>query len=133
MKHFLLLNFLLAFAAFAYAQKGKPVKIIDPGELYSTYEFTEDEKAELKKQVKEAEYDKILNHYTEKKWPAGIDDLNERTDNPDKIKQYKVWIIATLQDKYVLKIPSAKNKHMPDEMVDDFDFYFVIGKSGVEN
>ncbi len=33
---------------------------------------------------------------------------------------------------YVIKIPYAANSHMPDDMRAYYDFYFVMGKNGVE-
>ncbi|HXH20355.1 MAG TPA: hypothetical protein VNJ07_14865 [Chitinophagales bacterium] len=131
MKYLFCIMGVLVFFTPAFAQKGKAAKILDAGELYSTYEFSEDEKEAIKKQVKPAEFEKIMSYHTEDNWPDGIDNLDERLDLAEKMQEYNVVIIASLEDIYVLRVTPSKNKHMPDAMMTSHDFYFVIGRAGV--
>src|SRR5258706_16453643 len=46
--------------------------INNPGQLYSTYKFTEPEKETIKKQVSSYEFEKVLKYCNEGSWPSGI-------------------------------------------------------------
>lgn len=109
-------------------------KIIHSGDLYSTYNLKENatELAKLEAQVPASLVKEILDNSTESSWVEGIATLDARNRNRAIIADYIVYKVAELSDAYVLVIPFAKNKQMPSEMRSDKDFYFVIGKNGVE-
>lgn len=109
-------------------------KIINSGDLYSTYNIKENatELAKLKAQVPASLVNDILENSMEGSWVEGIATLDARNKNRAMIADYVVYKVAELSDAYVLAIPAVKNKNMSSEMRSDKDFYFVIGKKGVE-
>jgi hypothetical protein len=116
-------------AHFVFAQK---VTITDPGALYSTFTWDNDkQKTTLAKQVSENELNNILKHGTENGWPQGIASLDNRNKKREDMKKYTATQIAKVEDFCVLKIASAQNQYMPDDMRANYDFYFVISQSGV--
>lgn len=119
-------------ATTAFSQKAKPIKIVDPGELYSTYDLQQTEKDEISKQVKSGEYEYILTHCNEDSWPEGINTLDERLENVEAIKNYKAFKVAKLDAIYVVKIPAKDNKKIKGDMKPEHDFYFIIGEKGIE-
>lgn len=123
---------LLSCVSNVFAQKAKPVKIIDPGELYSTYELLQTEKDEIYKQVNPAEYEQILKYCTEESWPEGINTLDERLAHVDGILSYKIFKVAELDESFILKIPAKQNSKMKGDLKPKHDFYFIISKKGVE-
>jgi len=117
----------------AVAQEKQTAFITDPGELYSTFEFSASEKVELVNILGSEKFGSIDNACREDRWPAGISTLSERTERKEQIRNYYVVLVATLRDKSILEILPEKNKHMPAEMVGDTPFYFIIGTSGIND
>lgn len=130
-----ILIFLILLLCFprVMAQEAQSVFITDPGELYSTFDFSASEKVEIINILGNEKFGQINDACREDRWPAGISTLSERTSRKDEIRKYHVVLIATLRDKSILEIHPDKNKHMPFEMVGDNPFYFVIGTSGIND
>ena len=114
-----------------FAQKRVKVSIIDPGQLYSTYEFSE---GELEATSLPAKIQKdIITYGVESNWPESIQGLGFRTDNPEKMKKYKVYKIAEInENRCILVVPAKENKKMPKGMKPSRDIYFIMGLDGIE-
>lgn len=112
-------------------KKYKAVKITDPGELYSTYDFEDEEASELKKTLGAALFENINANHTETTWPEKFGDFDTRIDNEEKTKAYKVFLVAELGEKNILVVPAKYNKGMGDGYTSSKDFYIVIGNSGL--
>lgn len=137
---------LLAVFTFGILQAQAPAKykkgkvkctrawITDPGELYSTYEFSEEELSLLKsgnKKITNALVDDIVENHLEEAWPGNLQNLDNRIDNPDILMAYVVYKVAKVDDKYILVIPAAYNKDRESGWIPAHDIYFVIGETGV--
>ena len=132
--HFLssLLTFVLLITALSLnAQEPKLISITDPGELYSTYNFTSSDQEMLIKTFGQAKFDQINASSHESQWPSGISSLEDRTAKREQIMQYKVQVMAVLGERSLIEIAPASNKHMPADMLLEKPFYFVIGNSGI--
>ena len=112
------------------AQK-KRVVIIDSGELYSTYIFTESEEEDIRAQVSASVMQEILDYHTEDSWPRDIASLESRENNRPAISSYMAYQVAKTGEKVILYVPARKNKKLPDGLRPKRDFYFVIGTEGV--
>lgn len=123
--------FLIMSATMLNAQESKLITISDPGELYSTYNFTTADQEQIIKAYGQARFDAINNASHESQWPSGIAQLSSRTDRREQMMLYKVKVIAVLGEKSLIEIDPANNKHMPADMVAAKPFYFVIGNSGI--
>lgn len=131
----LILFLAIALTGTVNAQSSSAIKatISDPGALYSTFNWNSGNNKEmLAKVVSAAEMQNILKYSIESSWPAGISTFNARSNKQDLIKKYIAYKVAEVDMYYVIKIPSAANSHMPDDMRAYYDFYFVMGKNGVE-
>lgn len=117
----------------ACGKKCKAVRISDPGEIYSTYEFSSEEEDQIMKITSEACLSKVLDAHTEDTWPSKMQELDDRIANEDKTKMYKVFLLCEFGDgKNVLVVPAKLNKKMPEGYAPEADFYIVIGDSGIE-
>lgn len=123
----LLIATMPAFAQF----KGKKAKIVAPGDLYSTYNLSKDEEKSISAQVGADGLSSIKAACREENWPNSISEFTDRQSNKQKIKQYKVFIVASIGDKYILWVPEAKNKKMEEGMRPNRDFFIIIKKTGV--
>lgn len=113
--------------------KCTPVKITDPGEIFSTYMISEEEIKFLKEEgFSQAEIDTIQKYGTEKQWPAGMNNLTSRFANPDKIKSYHAYKLTKFNDKIIIVIPSQRNTVEEEEWAPVHDIYIVIGVGGVK-
>jgi Skp family chaperone for outer membrane proteins len=129
---FALLSLLLVSTSlFAQFKTKKSAKIIDPGQLYSSYNLSKEEESTIRKQVGDEALSLIKNACHENKWPTGISAFDDRQKAKEIVKKYKAFIVAEFGDKYVLWIPAKKNHKMPEEMQSRNDFFFIIGKKGV--
>lgn len=123
---------LSAFTAIAQTASLTPAKVLDFGQLYSTFDWGEAPVAELKAALGDALATKVINGSVESAWPSGIASLEGRTDNQPKMADYKVYYLTTVDEKAVLFIPSAENKQMPADMQPVGDIYFLLSRSAVE-
>lgn len=143
-KYFLPLAILfLLYSSSVFAQstykthglKCKATKIIDPGEMYSTISFSEEDEANIRKAVKNSDLaEDIFDLHTESTWPDKMKDLDNRTSELGKatIVTYKVFKVCEVDGKIILVIPVKGNSGMPRGYVPDHDFYMVIGIEGVK-
>lgn len=129
---------LTACGASTYSFAGKKIsasKIIDSGELYSTYEMEASDRKNLIKQgLKDEDIRKIEKYGMETNWPDGIATLDAREIVRPEIAKYNTYKVATLEEgnKWILLIPAAKNKHMPENMRPKTDIFFFMGASGMK-
>ena len=107
------------------------VKIIDSGRLYSTYDFDKYEREELRQQLTPEQLELVEKYHKEDAWPPAISTFEKREEVRPLISGYRAFIVAQLDDKYVLIIPARLNKKMPSGMRPDRDIFFVISKSAV--
>ena len=136
-----LLALVLIIASYSIeAQSGNTaqrMKITDSGELYSTFDWDDNDNTGAKTAVvlavSAAEFSDIVKYSHESYWPAGINNLDGRNNLRSKINDYVVYKVAEFDDRYLLRIPASENKGMPQNMQSTHDFYFVIGKAGVQS
>lgn len=118
-----------------HGMKCRRMEIVDPGELYSTYEITAEDEETLTQNegVREDLMQVIIDNCTENaaSWPEGMRTLDSRIDNPDVLKKYVAFEVAEFGDRHVLVIPAKYNKGMPAGFAPDEDFFIVIGNKGI--
>lgn len=111
------------------------VKIVDSGQLYSTYDI-EAETAwhgPIKKAVGEKGLQDIIKYAKEENWPVGISNLDNWRENKLKMNNYTVYLLVdNLDGKIILHCPAAENQYMPSDLKPSRDIYFVMGSSGIE-
>lgn len=132
--NFKLFLLLLLFPLTYHAQVKKvPATIVNPGSLYSTYDFTEDV-GHLKPAIKLFGGASILTDITtysqQGSWPSAMKELDSRLSHKEDIKKYKVYKIAATTDYCVLVVPAAENKHMDASMRPTRDIYFIMELQG---
>lgn len=128
-RHFLfcLLIGLIAFSNLKCAStknyKSFPAaKITMPGEIYSTYEMSEDEKARVRIAAQKAGMDPeyVFKRALETGWQEPLSDFNYRIENPDKIQALNVRIFADLdEERYMLIVPYQENKKNTMNITED--------------
>jgi hypothetical protein len=128
---FFLLLFINGFFFGILAQEVKTLSILDPGELYSTYDFSLSDKEAIIAEVGAEKFDAINLACHEDQWPSGISNLDSRNSQSDLMKQYHITLVINLADKSVVEVNPADNKHMPENMQSASSFYFVIGSGGL--
>lgn len=110
-----------------------PAKVIDFGQMYSTYNWDEENTAALRAKVGNALTEKIVLASVESAWPSGIASLTERNNNRSKMAAYTVYYLTTFNESIVvLQVPATENRGMSADMQPASDIYFIINKSGVE-
>lgn len=133
MKLFLLL-LLLPLSLVAQVNKVK-AKIINPGSLYSTYDFDVDAgslKAAIKKQGCSSLLPNIINYSHEENWPELINNFDSRYKNRELLTDYNVYKIVSTPDYCILLIPAKENKHMAPNMRPAQDMYFIMELKGAQ-
>jgi hypothetical protein len=119
-----------------HGHKCPRVAITDPGELYSTYEFTteDEETLKLNEGLGEDLTQLVLDGSRESSeaWPEGMRTLDSRIDNPEILKQYKAFEVAELGEMLVVVIPAKFNANMPKGFAPSEDFYLLISNKGIE-
>ena len=130
----LMLLFLLPITLSAQVVKVNAT-IVDPGSLFSTYDFTEDI-GMLKPAAKLQGAGKILTDITtysqEGKWPEGLNSLDSRLENREEFFKYTVYKIVSTADYCVLVVPAAENKNLDAKFKPTRDIYFVMETVGVD-
>lgn len=130
----LMLLFLLPITLSAQVVKVKAT-IVDPGSLFSTYDFTEDI-GMLKPAAKLQGAGKILTDITtysqENKWPEGLNSLDSRLENRDEFFKYTVYKIVATADYCILVAPATENKNLDAKFKPTRDIYFVMESIGVD-
>jgi len=130
-----LLTLILVFLAAheIYSQEEQSYYIINPGDLYSTFQFTLAVREEIIRSIGSEKFAAIEKACHESEWPAGIDDLEKRTTRRNEMFWYHITLVTRFGDKAIVEIKPEENRHMPPDMVKDEPFYFVIGSSGLGN
>lgn len=109
--------------------------IVDPGSLFSTYDFTEDI-GMLKPAAKLQGAGKILTDITiysqESSWPEGLNNLDSRLANREEFFKYTVYKIVATADYCVLVVPAAENRNLDAKFKPTRDIYFVMETVGVD-
>lgn len=130
----LMLLFLLPITLSAQVVKVNAT-IVDPGSLFSTYDFTEDI-GMLKPAAKLQGAGKILTDITtysqEAKWPEGLNNLDSRLENREEFFKYTVYKIVATADYCILVVPAAENKNLDTKFKPTRDIYFVMETVGVD-
>lgn len=114
--------------------KLKQVTITTPGDLYSTYEFSEADRNAIKVAVREDQsiVDDIGKYHVEENWPEPLNDFNWRIAHGDDIIKLHAYRICFLtESRVLLVVPYSKNK---GNKAISFtrDIYFVMNSSAVK-
>lgn len=128
---------IFAPAAAAQAAQFAPweAKIVKPGDLYSTPEWSTDIDAALKAAGQGGRLEEIKTRSNEKGWPTTMSDFDKRIELPEIIKAFKSHAIAKFKfsdnDVVMLHVSAAENGHMPDGWRPATDIYIIIREAGV--
>ena len=110
-----------------------PARILDFGELYSTFDWGEESKAELRSKLGDELAAKVMAASNEAAWPSGIASLEGRTENRAKMAAFNLNHLITLADnKAVLVAKVADNPGLSENMKINSDIYFVVNANVVE-
>jgi hypothetical protein len=113
--------------------KCQRVEIIETGAIFSTYDLNDGEIEMLTiSGVKPALLDKIKATHKEDTWPAAFGNLEQRIANPDKIKSYVVYKVATIEDKVILVAPFKFNKDKESGWALTKDIFIVMYSTGIK-
>jgi hypothetical protein len=130
----LMLLFLLPITLSAQVLKVNAT-IVDPGSLFSTYDFTEDI-GMLKPAAKLQGAGKILTDITiysqESSWPEGLNNLDSRLANREEFFKYTVYKIVATADYCILVVPAAENRNLDAKFKPTRDIYFIMETVGVD-
>jgi hypothetical protein len=130
----LMLLFLLPITLSAQVLKVNAT-IVDPGSLFSTYDFTEDI-GMLKPAAKLQGAGKILTDITiysqESSWPEGLNNLDSRLANREEFFKYTVYKIVSTADYCILVVPAAENRNLDAKFKPTRDIYFIMETVGVD-
>lgn len=124
---------LLLSGLMSAAQEEQKTFILDPGELYSTYEFSASGKEKVITALGEEKFNEINAACREDQWPLGISSLVARTTEREKITQYNTDVVFVFGDKTILEVKPSSNTHMPAAMQSEKPFFFIIGSSGISS
>jgi hypothetical protein len=111
--------------------KLQSVRIIDAGEVMSTYEMSEEDKAAVRVAAKNVNLDPeyVFKHAQESGWPNPLSDFNYRIEHPAEIQALKARIFADLGESYILIIPKKENKGSKFPFTQDV--FMVFKKRGI--
>ncbi|MBX7242560.1 MAG: hypothetical protein K1X92_12530 [Bacteroidia bacterium] len=113
----------------------KKVRIVDSGQLYSTYDIQAETPWHdaIKKVVGENGFQDVVTYSNEKNWPVGISNLDNWRENKLKMNDYTVYLlVGNLDGKVILYCPAGENQYMPSDLKPSRDIYFVMGLNGIE-
>ncbi len=118
------------------------VIIVNPMELYSTYNLKGDSAARAliisDEGLNEDEYLQLCILANEENWPTGLKTFESRSKWRERMKDYNAYMAAEFTSNgkplMLVYIPKKGNEHMPAEMqpLTDMGFYVVFNKIGVE-
>lgn len=110
----------------------KEVQIVDSRHLYSTYDIDKYEREELLRQLSEEQFELVEKYHREDSWPEAISSFEKREKVRPMINNYRAFILAEMDDKYILIIPARANRHMPMGFRPKHDVFFIISRSAVK-
>ncbi len=124
----------LFFSTFAIGQTvtHTPAKVLDFGQLYSTFNWDEATTQELTTALGAALAANVVAASVESAWPSGIASLEGRTENRPQMVNYKLYYLTTVDGKAVMLAPAAENRHLPATLQPANDIYFLLSSSAVE-
>jgi hypothetical protein len=109
------------------------MKINDPAAVYGRIDLRSDKDIEsmLHKIMGYRAVDHVQVRCNESGWPSGMNTLAERDQLGDEIKKYKAYALTQWDDKILLIVPAAKNKHINRRARPMADIYLVIDSKGI--
>ena len=111
---------------------GTPVKILDFGELYSTFSWQAEDVAALKASLGSAMADAVVSKSAEENWPKGIASLDARSQNRPLMAGYTTFYLTALDaTRAILFVPAVENSGMATDMQPAGDIYFIVNSSAV--
>ncbi len=110
--------------------KGTPAKINSTGGMYSDYDLNTSASA-LRSKLGSTLFDEVATYCKDDNWPEGIKTFEGREKVRSRMNDYKAYMIAEHDAKYILRIPASENGFMPYDMRPAHDIYFVINKTDV--
>lgn len=110
--------------------KGTPAKINATGGMYSDYNLNTSAGA-LRSKLGNALFDEVATYCIDDNWPEGIKTFSNREKVRTRMNDYKAYMIAEYDGKYILRIPANENGFMPYDMRPARDIFFVINKADV--
>ena len=117
-----------------YPGKRVHCRIVNRGELYSTYDVSDDTTWHV--YVEDYEKEDIENYSSEGSWPEKLQTLELREKYNDYFKYFNAYAIAVIKgtssNKYIIQIPAYENEHMPEGLMPETDIYMVIGEDGID-
>jgi len=118
-------------SSFTYnGPKGTPAKINSTGGMYSDYNLNTSASA-LRSKMGSTLFDEVATYCKDDNWPEGIKTFEGREKVRSQMNDYKAYMIAEYDAKYILRIPASENGFMPYNMRPARDIYFVINKTDV--
>lgn len=120
-------------SAFKFDGKKVPQVIItDLGEMYSTYNLSENEKTEIRNQISsEALLNEMMRYSKETMWPEAVNSLDERLKVRTTMMKYNFYKVASFGNKTIVSVPKEKNKHMPAGFIPDGPMFIIFASSVV--
>ncbi|RXK62361.1 hypothetical protein ESA94_04945 [Lacibacter luteus] len=108
-------------------KKAVQVKVTDLGEMYSTYNITESEQTEVKRQLTDKGLmSEIIRYSKENQWPDAVNTLDERLENRSVMMKYNFYKVASFGNKTIVAVPQEKNKHMPAAYIPQGPMYIIF-------
>lgn len=113
-------------------KKATAVKVTDLGEMYSTYNLSQAEKAEVSRQLNNKSLlDEIVRYAKENTWPDGINTLDDRLANRKIMERYNFYKVASFGNKTIVSAPAEKNQHMPAAYIPQGPMYIIFSSTVV--
>lgn len=122
-------------------EEASTVRIVDPGELFSTYDLAADAVAREKLVdsgvLDEEQFATLCKMVVEDYWPSGIKALDDRLAKAETMKLYHAVFGASFESDgnsvVLVWVPKEGNEHMPYNMqpTDENGFYMIFRSNGV--
>ncbi|MDP4285648.1 MAG: hypothetical protein Q8891_14610 [Bacteroidota bacterium] len=111
----------------------KPARIINSGDLHSTYQWKSQTTKTLGILVGSSKVEEVKMMSNETSWPTGLVSLSLRMKKNAYFSEYNTFYKGLIKEGVALLwVPAAENTKMPPEMRSDKDIYFVIAVEGIE-
>lgn len=111
----------------------EPVRIIHPGNVFSTVDWKPEMKAELVEMLGEETAGEVIRGSNESAWPSDIASLGVRVSNYTKMLDYKCQYLTRVnKNMVVLLVSASENTHMEKGMKPKVDFYLVMQDNAIK-
>lgn len=108
------------------------VTISDIGDLYSTYNLSNQEKQQLGNQLKsQSLLNEIVTYSKESQWPDAVNSLEKRLKVRATMAKYNFYKVASIGNKTIVSVPAERNRHMPQGFVPSAPMYMIFASSVV--